>query len=273
MDRQERCREYAGRLSRTLKYEGQRSLALLIQGPTQPGKFDRAAAMAHVVSKPGLPFGQLGRGESVTLPSGEVVHPECCVGPKRPSPATLILDLLSLAMFNAAKANVQRLVELMKRAEAPGVQSVVHMISSELLGVKRAEEYFRILSGLSAAYGNKDLKHIFSGTNNAILMSSSMKLQKTLSETLKSSFFPSGQQATNFICNLSSGIVAKPFDKLSLSPKNPFPLNQPSIGRNMKLKLRILPKILMKRNLHFNTGNRFSYSRKVSQCQFFLDWE
>lgn len=221
MDRQERCREYAGRLSRMLKYEGQRSLALLIQGPTQPGKFDRAAAVARGV-KPGPLFGQLGRGESVTLPSGEVVHPDCCVGPKRPSPAALILDLPSRDMFKAAKSNLTRLVELMKRADAPGVQSVVHMIDRDLLTSEEdKQEYLEFCKSLSQAYGNANLEHIFSATNNAMLMSSSIKLQRTLSETLKSPFFPSGQQAANFICKLSQGIVAKPFDKIILSPEEP----------------------------------------------------
>ncbi len=227
MEREEKCIEYSGRLSRQLQYEGQRSLAVLLQGPTQPGKFDKAAAQAKGI-KPGPLFGQLGRGESVTLPSGEVVHPSVCVGPKRPSPAVLILDLPSWELAQEAIVNVDKLLTLMSRAEAPGVQSVLHLLGDGIIGEDEARkaEYLNFCAKLTDTFYN--LKHLFTAPNYSVLMSSSMTLQRTLSSALSSSFFPSGQQPTYFLPERETDafIVAKPLDKITLSPECGFELER-----------------------------------------------
>ena len=222
MEREEKCIEYAGRLSSQLQYEGQRSLAVLLQGPTQPGKFDRAAALAKGV-KPGPLFGQLGRGESVTLASGEIVHPSVCVGPKRPSPAVLLLDLPTWALAKEAIASVEKLAELMSRAQAPGVKCVLHLLGEGVLDDEsKRVEYLQFCDRLTEK--SSGLKHLFTAPNYAILMTSSMKLQQTLASALSSTFFPSGQQPVHFLKEEPTApfMVAKPLDKLTLSPETGF---------------------------------------------------
>lgn len=240
-EREERCQEYAGRLSRELTCDGHRSLAVLLQGPTQPGKFDRAAALAKGI-KPGPLFGRLASGESVTLASGEVVHPSACVGPRRPSPAVLILDLPTWELAQEAFRNVESLAALMSRAQAPGVQSVMHLLGAEVLMSQQQQQqpqqqderrrayldFCQQLSQLQQKEGAGTPKHLFTAPNYSILMTSSVGLQRTLGTALSSPFFPSGQQAPHFLSADSvsgddfAAIVAKPLDRIHLSPEGGF---------------------------------------------------
>ena len=213
-EREERCEEFKGRLSQKFAYEGVRSLVYVVQGPTQPGKFDKAAALARGI-KPGPLFGQLSRGEPVTLPDGRVIEPECCVGPKRTSPAFMILDISTISLARAAIQQTPKLQELLAKPLDSAVEVVIHLLGEEVVNDGAfLQEYREFCVNLSG----KAVKHFFSAPNDAVLMSSSVDLQLSLADSLKSpQFFPSGRQPANYSRHLCPELM-EPLDRVLIVP-------------------------------------------------------
>lgn len=216
-EREERCEEYAGRLAQNFSYNGVRSLVYVVQGPTQPGKFDRAAALARGI-KPGPLFGKLSRGEVVVLDDGTIVEPECCVGPKRSSPAFMIFDISTANLARSAFSKISELRELMKKPQGEKdscVSVIIHLLGEEIVNNENLlKEYRQFCVNLCDSFG--DVKNYFSAPNDAILMTSSVELQLTLKESLGANeFFPSGRQPANY---LEIPELAKPLDRITVSP-------------------------------------------------------
>lgn len=216
-EREERCEEFSGRLAQNFTYEGARSLVYVVQGPTQPGKFDKAAALARGI-KPGPLFGQLSRGESVTLPDGTVIEPECCVGPKRPSPAFMILDISTASLARAAFKSVEALKELIAKPVGSAVEVVIHLLGEEFVKDEGLIKEYRDFCANLTPKTNVNVKHFFCAPNDAVLMSSSVELQLSLADSLNSrQYFPSGRQAANFLESLKPDLLG-PLDRFNLTP-------------------------------------------------------
>lgn len=216
-EREERCEEFSGRLSQAVSYDGPRSLVYVVQGPTQPGKFDKAAAMARGI-KPGPLFGQLSRGESVTLPNGSVIEPDCCVGPKRASPAFMILDIATASLARAAFKSSETLRELMAKPSGSAVEVVIHLLGEEVSGDAALLREYREFCAVLTAEAPAAVKHFFCAPNDAVLMSSSVDLQLALADSLNApQFFPSGRQAANFLASLEPQLL-KPLDRVTIVP-------------------------------------------------------
>lgn len=217
-EREDRCEEFNGRLSETLKYEGSRSLVYLVQGPTQPGKFDKAAALARGI-KPGPQFGLLSRGESVTLENGTVIEPECCVGPKRMSSSFMLIDVSTCALARAAFKNISQFKELMKKpSESSEVEVIIHLLGEEVVRDEKLIEEYREFCIKLGEDTVKNVKHFFSAPNDAVLMTSSVDLQLSLADSLHSSkYFPSGRQSANFIKSFGADLI-EPLDKIVITP-------------------------------------------------------
>jgi ribonuclease Z len=223
MEREERCEEYAGRLAQNFSYDGARSLVYVVQGPTQPGKFDRAAALALGI-KPGPLFGKLSKGETIVLDDGTVVEPEFCVGPKRSSPAFMILDISTTNLARAAFSNVKELRELMKKPENEKdsrVSVMIHLLGEEVASDESVlKEYREFCVNLCEPF--EEIKHFFSAPNDSILMTSSVDLQLALSDSLNANeFFPSGRQPANY---LEIPELVKPLDRITVAPEEEISL-------------------------------------------------
>ena len=225
MEREERCEEYAGRLAQNFSYQGARSLVYVVQGPTQPGKFDRAAALARGV-RPGPLFGKLSKGETIVLEDGTVVEPECCVGPKRSSPAFMIFDISTADLARAAFAKVSELRELMKKPESEKesrVSVMIHLLGEEVTSdAELLKEYRQFCVNICESFG--DVKHFFSAPNDAVLMSSSVDLQLALADSLNAKeFFPSGCQPANYPVIPE---LVKPLERILVAPDEPVTLEE-----------------------------------------------
>lgn len=224
MEREDRCEEYAGRLAQNFSYDGARSLVYVVQGPTQPGKFDRAAALARGI-KPGPLFGKLSKGETVVLDDGSVIEPECCVGPKRSSPAFMILDISTSNLARNAFLRVKELRDLMKKPENEKdsrVSVMIHLLGEEVVSDENLlKEYREFCVNLCEPFGG-EVKHFFSCPNDAVLMTSSVDLQLALAESLKANeFFPSGRQPANY---LDIPELIKPLDRITVAPEEEISL-------------------------------------------------
>ena len=217
-EREERCEEYAGRLSQKVSFKGT-SLVLLVQGPTQAGKFDKAAAIARGI-KPGPLFGKLSKGEPVVLEDGSVIDPECCVGPKRYSPAFMILDISTPGLARAAFDNISRLRELAVKPETSHVSVIIHLLGAEVVSneellMEYREFCVKLTENLTEQ--QQPVQHFFCAPNDAVLMSSSVDLQLALSGSLENSeFFPSGRQPANYFETLPG--LLHPLDRISVGP-------------------------------------------------------
>lgn len=216
MEREERCEEYAGRLAQNFTFNGARSLVYLVRGPTQPGKFDKAAALARGI-KPGPLFGKLSKGETVTLADGTEINPECCVGPKRSSPAFMIVDISSVALAHAAFANLAKFHNLMGKLEGSSqVETVIHLLGEEVVSDENLMKEYRVFC-VKLSERSGDIKHYFCAPNDAVLMSSSVDLQLALSDALEANeFFPSGRQLPNYMENISG--LMRPLDRIVIVP-------------------------------------------------------
>lgn len=215
LEREERCEEYAGRLAQNFSYEGARSLVYVVQGPTQPGKFDKSAALARGI-KPGPLFGKLSKGETIILADGTEINPECCVGPKRTSPSFMILDISTASLALSAFGNIESLRELVGKPTSSRVSVVIHLLGDEVVGDRGLmKEYRKFCVDLFEK--DEDVRHFFCAPNDAVLMSSSVELQLSLSDSLQATeFFPSGRQFANYAPDVS-GLI-HPLDRILMVP-------------------------------------------------------
>lgn len=216
MEREERCEEYSGCLTQNFSFKGARSLVYLVQGPTQPGKFDKAAALARGI-KPGPLFGKLSKGETVTLPDGTVINPDCCVGPKRSSPAFMIMDISTVDLARDAFKNLQNLRELTKKPFNSYVGTIIHLLGEEVVNNEIVLKEYRKFCAELMDGSETEVKHFFCAPNDAILMSSSVDLQLALSDSLDTDrYFPSGRQLPNYNEEISN--LIRPLDRILIVP-------------------------------------------------------
>lgn len=228
-EREDRCEEFSGRLPRDFSHDGvERSLVYVVQGPSQAGKFDKAAAVAQGL-KPGPQFGALSRGETVQLSDGRKILPESCVGPKRMSPAFMIIDVATPTLARSARSSIGALRELLLKPfleKSSRVGVVIHLLGEDLVSDSEAlSQYREFCAELSEQRGdgessNFDFVNYFCAPNDAVLMSSSVDLQLTLSKAFEGEgngkYFPSGRQPANFFTSFDN--VLRPMDKIIVAP-------------------------------------------------------
>lgn len=112
------------------------SLCYIFKGPDLPGKFYPQQARQLGVPVGPL-YAKLVKGESITLPEdGRVIRPSDCMGPLRPGPVSLYLDIPSVdylpSLFNTHGDSFLPL------QQTPSVECIVHQLGS---GVLKHPEY------------------------------------------------------------------------------------------------------------------------------------
>ncbi|KAI9103213.1 beta-lactamase-like protein [Phlyctochytrium arcticum] len=105
------------------------ALSYICYGPTIPGKFDPIAAKKLGV-KPGVAFGVLAKGGSVTTDAGTVVESHQCMGAARPGAIFLIVDCPSPAYIDSIASSSQIASVL---AEKERVRCIVHLAGPQTI--------------------------------------------------------------------------------------------------------------------------------------------
>jgi len=197
----------ARRLARDVVY-ATRTMAVVLQGPTRPGKLDMAAAKAAGVPAGPL-IGKLSRGEKVTLHDGRVVQPEICVGVKRPCSAILLLDIPTMDLLECGLAQLIDIHALCERPVDGRIEGVIHLLGA---GVDVVKYRMTMVKGLSDKF--PWLQHFFSLPNSSLLFPSSVQLQHRLAEDLGAQKY--------FVSGVDGGVkdgAMKPLGKISVFPE------------------------------------------------------
>lgn len=120
---------------------GGASVSYICQGPSIPGKFDRAAAQ-RLGLRPAIDYKRLIGGESVTLPDGRIVNPADCVGPGNPGSVFIFVSCPSVNLI-AETVKDKQLNETIQSASAPKL--IIHMCREDVL---KNEDYINWISAM-----------------------------------------------------------------------------------------------------------------------------
>ena len=154
-----------------------------VHSPETPGSLDTNKANKLGIPKGPL-LGKLVKGESVTLPNGNVIHPQDCVSPPQCGPITLIIDCPNLDYLqNLIDNSCLNFYLTSHNSGSLTVNSIVHLAPLHIL---LDEKYFSFFSQF-ASNSNAKLHHLFvysSDTHASPHLLTSGKLQNELFKKL-----------------------------------------------------------------------------------------
>ncbi|RIA93139.1 beta-lactamase-like protein [Glomus cerebriforme] len=115
------------------------SVAYICKGPDYKGKFDPLAAKALGL-KPGRQYSELAKGNSVTAPNGNIIHPHQVLGPSRPGLIFIILDVPSTSYISSLCESPEFVTYQANNGDLQP-RIIVHIIGNGVLEDKRYQEW------------------------------------------------------------------------------------------------------------------------------------
>ncbi|KAI8142237.1 beta-lactamase-like protein [Fennellomyces sp. T-0311] len=117
----------------------------ICRGPKLPGKFNVNAAKGLGIT-PGPLFGQLQRGQTITLEDGRTIEPNQVMGPSSAGHLFLIIDCPSLAYVNNLITN-----DAFKQYQQTDIKdnqpsTVIHLIGQDVLEDKRYRDWMNLFN-------------------------------------------------------------------------------------------------------------------------------
>ncbi|KAI9184122.1 hypothetical protein H9P43_003175 [Blastocladiella emersonii ATCC 22665] len=212
------------------------TVAYVLRGPEVRGKFDVQKARALGL-KPGPIFGQLMRGENVTLPDGTVIRADQVVGPSRPGQIFVVLDLPTPAHAAAAHASAE--LRALTSAATDGAL-VFHMLGRD---VGTSPEFTQYVA--DAACFAKSTRHFVldAAATGQPPSFASVGVAQTMLHTFAPEYFPSyktaGGDASALQLLTSKGaasgsvLIAQPLTDVQVEPKFAVAPMEPAERNNL----------------------------------------